>query len=577
MSTLAAAGGAGFAPGTNLRGAVGGASWCFMLPDLDVGRVVCFGSPSPAALATLADLGTKVVVCGSAPELRRLRRAAGPSGLADVALLELGRRGRAPLDDASADLVVVPRLPLSRAARGRRIEEARRLLKPDGVAYVEGRFLGRIPEGTRLWVSPAAGEIRLAAPLEDRRTTTYLERRFLNPRLLRPQLLRRPRRVLARQPTVGRLLGRRAVLLSRSGNLDLRRPPQYVRSLAAAAGIDVADRRWALAAPGDYPSQKVLLFLFGRQDARPEAVVKITREATLNGRLENEWRALVDLRTRGIGGDGTVPQPLFFGTHAGRGVLGETAIDGVRFSERTNATANCPFALAVVDWLVELGAATAVPAESGSASALSALDTLLEEFTRVYRLPTEHEDFLGAQVSALVSADGLPLVFQHGDPGPWNILVTPGGRPALLDWEAAARLGLPLWDLFHFLRSYGLAVSRAAGTRDRMRSFAEHYLDGSVLTEVLVEATGRVCARTGLAPSLVEPLFFTCWMHRAFKEAATLPPDRLAGGRYVNVLRLALDRRDSPGLRRLFTAGGAVRPPADRPTSARTLGACDAR
>jgi hypothetical protein len=576
MSTLTAAGGAGFAPGSNLRGAVGGASWCFLLPGLHIGRVVCLGRPSPAALATLTDVGAEVVVCASAFELRRLRRAARPSDLADVALLELGRRSATPLEGASADLVVVPKLPWSRRARGRRIDEAKRLLKPDGAAYVEGRFLGRILDGTRLWVSPAAGEVRLAALLGDQRTITFLERRFLNPRVLRPQLLRRPRRVIARQPTVGRFLGRGALLLSRSRNVDLGRPPQYVRSLATSAGIDVNDRRWALAAPGDYPSQKVLLFLFGPEDARPEAVVKITREPTLNARLANEWRALVDLRARDIGGDGSVPQPLFFGTHAGRGVLGETAIEGVRFRERTRATANCPYALAVVDWLVELAAATAVPAESGSNSALSALEALFEEFTRMYQLPTEHEDFLGAQVSALVGGDGLPLVFQHGDPGPWNVLVGADGRPALLDWEAAHPRGLPLWDLFHFLRSYGLAVSRAAGTRDRLRSFAEHHLNGSPLTEVLVAATRQVCTRTGLAPGLVEPLFFTCWMHRAFKEAATLPPDRLASGRYVNILRLALDRRESPGLQRLFSAAGAVRPPSVQPASVRTLGPSDA-
>jgi hypothetical protein len=116
---------------------------------------------------------------------------------------------------------------------------------------------------------------------------------------------------------------------------------------------------------------------------------------------------------------------------------------------------------------------------------------------------------------------------------------------------------MPLWDLFHFLRSYSLQVSRAAGTRDALQSFAEQFLEESAFNRLLVDATGRFCARTGLAAELVEPLFYTCWMHRGLKEAATLPPDRLDGGRYVSILRLAIKRRDSPGLRRLFSQGAA--------------------
>ena len=75
------------------------------------------------------------------------------------------------------------------------------------------------------------------------------------------------------------------------------------------------------------------------------------------------------------------------------------------------------------------------------------------------------------------SAERFPLVFQHGDPGPWNVLITSDGRPGFLDWEAAEPHGMPLWDLFHFLRSFGFQVSRAAGTRDPLRSFAEQFLE----------------------------------------------------------------------------------------------------
>jgi hypothetical protein len=462
--------------------------------------------------------------------------------------------------------VLVARTRRLSFARGRRLaREAERLLKPDGLAYGEVRFApGRLaregigPAGAaaRLWLAPADGEMRAAAPLGDRRAIAFLETSFLERRLFRGQLLRRPGRVLGRHRWVSRAVRRQGALSGRSADGLAAGPPQYVRSLATAAGVDIEERRWALVAPGDYPSQKVLFFLFAPAAAGPDSVVKITRDPRFNARLENEWRALTLLRERGLGRGGMLPRPLFFGQHGGLAVLGESAIDGEPFRRQTHATADCPYARGAVEWLLDLGTATASRARTDARS-VAGLEPLFEQFKRIYRLEADEEDFLGAQASALArGVDGLLLVFQHGDPGPWNILITADERPAFLDWEAAEPDGMPLWDLFHFLRSYSFTVSRAAGRRDPLRSFAEHWLAQSALNRLLVETTGRFCTQAGLAPGLVEPLFYVCWMHRALKEAATLPPRRLQNGRYVNILRLAVERRGSPGLRRLFSIPG---------------------
>jgi hypothetical protein len=543
-----------FAPGSNVKGTVAGANWCFLLPSLDLGRIVCLGGPSPAGLTTLAGLGDEVVVCAPVHDLRRLRRSIGSAGPANVSLLETDI-GDGRLPDSTADLVVIPRLPaLRRRARDDKLTRARRLLKPGGIAYVEGRFLGRFDTEPLLWLAPAAGEVRLAAPLQDRRTIDYLERRFFNRSLARRQLLRRPRRVLTRQPTVIRIVRRRGALVGASPERLVAGPPEYIRALAAAAGVDLEGRRWGLAAPGDYPSQKVLLLLFEPAGDAPEAIVKITRHPDFNFRLENEWRALTILREHGVGSDDTLPRPLFLGSHRGLAVLGESAIGGAPFRRRTDATADCAYARAAVEWLVELGRATASLVGADARGALSELEELFEQFTRTYRLEAREEDFLGARAAVLVrSSDGFPHVFQHGDPGPWNVLVTSDGRPAFLDWEAAEPRGMPLWDLFHFVRSYGLLVSRATGTRAPLQSFTAHFLQRSAVNQLLVDATTRFCAETGLAADLVEPLFYTCWMHRGLKEAATLPPHRLESARYLGILRLAIEGRDSPGLSALFS------------------------
>lgn len=143
-------------------------------------------------------------------------------------------------------------------------------------------------------------------------------------------------------------------------------------------------------------------------------------------------------------------------------------------------------------------------------------------------------------------------MFQHGDPGTWNALVTPSGRVAFLDWEAAEIAGMPLWDVFYFMRAFGVLASRRAGTRDMTKGFAEQYLQPTPIGDLLTDITRRACERIGLVTSLVEPLFYTCWMHRSLKEATRLEQHSLERGHYINLLRLCIDQRNTPALQRLF-------------------------
>jgi Phosphotransferase enzyme family len=555
-------------PGSNLKGRVAGANWWFLLPSLAVERVVCLGTPSAATLVNLARMSDEVVVSARRRRARGIGRAATRLELPNVSVVESDRHGRAGVVDASGDVVLRAGRAFGRSRRRQMEDEIERILRPDGIAYLEfrpvlerliatggsERPLEQLGSAQLLWLAPAAGEIRLAAPLSDHRTITYLERRYLRNAFLRRDLIRHPRRFLGRHVIASRLMPRRGVLagLPRA-DLDVG-PPRYVQSLAAQAGVPLQRHRWGLAATGEYSSQKVLFFLFSGEDEAPQYVAKITRDPSLSPRLENERRALGLLGETDFGAASALPRPVFFGYERGLAVLGETAIDGVPFKQRTKATVDCPFARAALDWLVELGIATASRPAGGARDVADELEALFERFREIYRLSRAHETFLAAQIEALArSENGFPLVFQHGDPGPWNLLITAAGEPAFLDWEAAEPSGMPLWDLFHFLRSYGLRVSQAAGTQDPMRSFGQQFLDDSQLGRLLARTTSRYCAETGLAREFVKPLFYVCWVHRALKEVTRLPPDRVNRGRYVNLLRLSIERRESPGLRRLFS------------------------
>ena len=145
------------------------------------------------------------------------------------------------------------------------------------------------------------------------------------------------------------------------------------------------------------------------------------------------------------------------------------------------------------------------------------------------------------------------VVVQHGDPGTWNILVRRNGGISLLDWEAGEPKGMPLWDLLYFMRSFGCWISRTGGRHDALASFSHHFVSGaSQLSTQLILSTRRYCHSVGLDSGLVEPLFYTCWMHRALKESTRIPAHLADQAHYFRLLQLCLRNRDEPGLKALF-------------------------
>jgi SAM-dependent methyltransferase len=554
-------------PGSNLKGSVDGANWCFLLPSLELGRVLAVGCPAPSSLATLSKLGDEVLVW--ADDERRFREILAKRSLTNVSTLSADPGGALPLPDDDVDIVVLAEPWRERSDDDR--NELGRVLKPAGLVYAESRLplarhrgrgsagppLDSPPGRELLWAAPAWGELRFAAPAGDGAATAYLEKRFLKP-LLRRRLLKAPGMVAARTPLANRVVRRRATIVREAVEGPLTAPPAYIRAIASEARVAIEGLRWAFAAPGAYSSQKALFFLFDDRATEPRCVVKITRDGRHNPRLENEWQALGLLQERGIGDERTRPSPLFFGHHAGLAIVGETAVVGRPFLERTQASHGCPNARQVVQWLLDLGVSTAHPASDPSL-VVGRLRALLARFEDLYRPDGETTALLEAQLAMLAAnADDVRLVFQHGDPGPWNVVVTADGEPGFLDWEAADPDGMPLWDLFHFLRSFGLAVSQKAGTRDPNESFADQVLATSGLNRLLVETARRFCHETGFSTRLVEPLFYLCWVHRAVKEASRLTEEELQSGRYVNLLRVAVTRRDAPGLQRLFSPPAGV-------------------
>ena len=575
-----------FVPGTNLKGEVAGANWTFLLPSLEVGRIVCIGIPQSAALLTLARLAQSVVVlCTSLAQAQKAEKTTRKRQLSNVRFVVDDKALGQSLAENSVDLVWLVNWR-SIWQLGRQDEKRmalQRLLKSDGLLYFEWKGIAhrlfgdqimgeleRVFGATQtLWLTPTVGGMETAVPISDKKTTRHFLRqklyglsrvRFLD-RSVKLRPINRIERSLLRHRSLGPLVRRYGALIGQTAIEPSCLPPQYLQLMAQESGVSLDNYRWGLSARGKYNSRKVLFFLFERESEEPKYIVKITRGANFNTRLENEYRALALLKEMGVGDLETLPQPVFFGRHAGLVMVGETIIDGVPFRQRTKATADCLYGVAAAEWLIELGATTANPTLTTPVQVAAKLRTLLAQFVNIYQLTPAQHGFLERQITTIANSEAIfPLVFQHGDPGTWNIMVTGNNQVAFLDWEAAEPEGIPLWDLFYFLRSYCTWSARLQGTRDSLVGFTRQFLAESSLSSFLIESTRRYCERVQLAEHLVEPLFYTCWMHRALKEATRLAPKDLQQGHYFNLLRVSLEKRNESILQDLFSSHESQRP-----------------
>jgi hypothetical protein len=545
---------ADLAVGSNLRGEVSGGGWLYALPRLSFRSIVCVGAPADPTLATLARASESLLVVEpSSRRLAAVARSAARRGWTTV-------RVAADLDDpasAAPDLVVATdgRMSPTRAAL---VARALAQLVPDGAAYLASDAL-RDPVvdrlvtargGRTLAIGPSSGEVRSVVPAEDadmRRTVRRLGLEGATTIAGHPKLAAVERRVRAALPAAGRSDGassRTSVLIDGGEAVGDAGVPAWVRDAAASGGRDLDGWRWAVAARGDYDSQKVLVLLAAPGAAAPSGLVKVTRSSAHADRLDNEAAILERLGGLPLA-TGRAPAVWFRGRHAGRSILGESMVDGVPFASRARWAPNCPYLDDALGWLTELGIATRAPVPAASVSV--ALLTLLERYAAIHPVTPPETTVLQERFAAMDTiAAPIPTVLQHGDPGIWNLLVDVDGRTVFLDWEAGEPDGLPLWDLLYFFRSYAVATSRRAGVRDRLEAASRHLLADSPLGQRFAGAVATYRDRVGVPAEAIEPLVYGCWVHRALKEATRLAPGHAGEGQYARLIRRMVSGPTAP-------------------------------
>jgi hypothetical protein len=553
--------------GSNRAHHLARADWRFLLPPMTGARVLYLGDPHIGELSAL-DSARLVVIAASLPgqRARQLLAEAGAAGLRNVVHVHAGARAALPLRDGAFDFVIAGGKQGLRALAlpSGTHRDIGRVLARDGRVYVATNVPGSAPL-LRRWlkrcVGPAQraavcwtvwrkGSMRAAVPLA---SAALVGRHFFGD-------------VLYGRTRAGRMLVQGAVALSRARLLHhaladrvaiASRAPadtnvfDHVVHIARRHGIDLGQHAIGLLSHGNYDSNKNAFFAFPAGSARPDVLIKVTRTPAFNHRLSAEHESLRLLHQGAYVPAGSYPEALFLDRFGELAVLGQKIVEGTPFRRATTARTDCPAARSAIEWITRLGTASAHHDASARSTLTDRLGQLLANVAATFPLDERERDFLAARLTAFAAGtDALPLVFRHADAGTWNVLVTPAGEAAFLDWEVSERCGPALWDLLDFVQSYGSWMARVVGATDALSRDAAFMEEGPVL-DLLVDAVQRYCAAVGLARTDIEPLFYTYWLDRADRQSAWAAGP-LVDASYFQLLRASIARRNGRGLRRLL-------------------------
>jgi hypothetical protein len=295
---------------------------------------------------------------------------------------------------------------------------------------------------------------------------------------------------------------------------------------------------------------KVVGLGFTDSQGPPQLAVKFARSLSEDEPLEREGATLRLLGEAAVELRG-VPEVLFVERRSGRVALGETVVAGQPLLHRLDRDSFATVASQVTSWLVDLARGAVVQPRPAWFERL--VEGPVGQFERMFASVLNAEETArGRQI--LATLNDLPLVCEHRDCSPWNVLYD-GGSVALVDWESSEPRGLPGLDLVYFLTYAALFVEQTMDA-GRAETYARTLDPRSTVGAVVRACEESYCARLGLDPGQLHPLRLLCWIVHARSEYAQLEQDAvgsptqdaLAGSLFLSLWRQELKRSDDrPG------------------------------
>lgn len=264
-----------------------------------------------------------------------------------------------------------------------------------------------------------------------------------------------------------------------------------------------------VAALGDEATTGVLVFGGGGPRRRPAFVVAPTRVVKVGRGIDAEQRAVheqaVLARVHAVGMGDATPRPLGHGSYDGLHWSAETRVPGIPLADVLGARGHDRTLVTKLlerlhAWLMELGAKTST----------------------TYDWTRDDNDFALAgrwQSLALLRSRlvGTPAVLQHGDlAAAFNVLVERHSF-AVIDWETANCVGLPLADTLPLLCGALASQQKGVGEKEYVLRLCEGLAPES---DWLFDRVRAYCQRVGVPLSAAGSLAALAWGRQASMQHA---------------------------------------------------------
>jgi len=292
------------------------------------------------------------------------------------------------------------------------------------------------------------------------------------------------------------------------------------RALAAQRPPGARDGReepWVLLTPGTHVLNKIVLLAIA-PNGTVDFVVKVPRTVASDRAVMREATVLEAVHAI-LGDVSGIPRVLCAGLCAGIAIVAETALSGVPVSQLARHGDCRALGMQSVTWQAKLVHGRA---SSADGSWWRRLVEPILTFVEGPLAALADPDSIRATKAALVGLRPLPIACEQRDFSPWNVLVTPEGDLAVLDWESGEPHGLPALDLIYFL-TYLAACRDGAPTIERVRHVHRSTLDPTTASgTITAECLRRYAELVGMDLSSLWPLRLMCWLVHARSEFGRL-------------------------------------------------------
>ncbi|OGO64937.1 MAG: hypothetical protein A2Z45_00200 [Chloroflexi bacterium RBG_19FT_COMBO_55_16] len=258
-------------------------------------------------------------------------------------------------------------------------------------------------------------------------------------------------------------------------------------------------------------SSHVLFLVSSNDRSTPTLVVKVPRLAGESPSLQKETATLRAIQSTRPQGFASIPRVVAFEPVLGRQILVETALVGKAMNPTTVRHDPDSCCRVVMDWLIDLQAATRHSAQDESDWFSRLIEQPFRAFTALFPYSADEARLLERTwdlVSPLREVD-MPLMIEHGDLSSPNIMLLERGGPGVVDWELADPRGLPACDLFFFMTYVAFARENARSNSQHLSAFKKAFFGHAAWASSSIRMYAQ---ELDLAPVWLTPLFVLCWL-----------------------------------------------------------------